>query len=394
MHVSAATADRVVVTHDIFSDESIINAHRFDGEMREAAPAVWVERYKTWFIGRHKDVQQVYADWKTFSSSANPFSSDASIAVPILVGDDPPKHTKAKTAISPVFGPATMRTASETFSKVAAEAVDEILDQGEFDGAKLASRFILKAFPDLLGLPEEGREHLVDVGQAVLNSFGTKNERTLKALEKAGPGFAWVESECTKEKVKPGGLADSIYALVETGKVSDEEAGLLVRTVLFAGFDTTMLSLGNCLALLAGNSQNWCRIKDPAVRKTAFEEGLRMLPPGRYSNRVAKVDTDFHGVSIKAGDQVALGLAAAGRDPRKWERPDEFDLDRKATGHVSFGFGIHSCIGQMLARLEAESLLAAMIERIETLELAGEPVTLMNNVTTGYGSVPLRIRAR
>ncbi|BBF69801.1 cytochrome P450 [Sphingomonas bisphenolicum] len=379
--------------HDLFSDESVANAHAFDGQMREAGPAVWVSQYESWFVGQHRAAKKVYGNPKLFSSKANPFNSSASIALPILLGDDPPKHGEARAAITPVFSPAAMMRAKEQFDSVARLMVAEALDEREIDAAKLAGRFILKAFPDLLGLPAEGRDQLITIGQAVLNAFGTGNARTAAAMEKAGPGFGWLQTSCARSSVTPDGMAEQIYMLADQGKVSEEDAALLVQTVLFAGFDTTILALTNFLTLIARNPQHWRALDDPAIRRNAFEEALRMYPPGRYSNRVAAEDCEIEGIAIAKGDQIALGIAAAGRDPRHWERPDEFDPYRKATGHLAFGFGIHTCIGQSLARLEYEALIGALLAQVSEIEAAGEATILMNNVTTGFGYSPIRLKA-
>lgn len=383
-----------VATHDIFSDESIRDPHGFDGRMREMGPVVWMERYSSWFVGQYAEAKSVYADPRTFSSKTMPFGSKDSIAPPILVADDPPVHTKDRSAIMPILAPASLKKGADDFAKVADDLVARLVEEGGGDVYQLVAEFVTTAFPDLLGLPVEGRRTLLDFGQAVLNAFGVMNERTQAAMARAGNGFAWIETQCTRENVTKDGLAERIYALSDTGKVSDLEAGLLVRTVLAAGFDTTILGITSAIVHLAQRPEQWalCR-QDPATLRNALEETMRFQPPGRYSNRAVTVDCELGGVSLKAGDQIAIGLAAAGRDPRKWDNPDTFDVTRRAVGHLTFGFGIHACIGQVLARMEYEALLGAMVRRIGTMELAGAPEPMMNNVTTGFSAAPLRVRA-
>ena len=383
-----------VATHDIFSDESILDPFGFDGRMREMGPVVWLEQFSSWFVGQHDAARAVYADPRTFSSKTIPFGSRDSIAPPILLSDDAPAHTKDRAAIMPVLAPASLKAGSAHFAAVADEMVDRLLDEGEGDAYQFTAGFVLRAFPDMLGLPEEGRGSLIDFGQAILNAFGAMNERTQAALARASEGFAWVETQCARDKVSRDGLAERIYALADAGKVSDVEAGLLVRTVLAAGFDTTILAITSAIAHLARDPAQWAKVRDnPALLKNAFEETLRFQPPGRYSNRAVTVDCEVGGVAMKAGDQIAIGLAATGRDPRKWDNPDTFDVERRAVGHLTFGFGVHACIGQVLARMEYEALLSALARRVGTMELTGEPQPMMNNVTTGFSVVPFRVRA-
>jgi len=389
-----ATASYPVVTHDIFSDESIRDPHGFDGRMREMGPAIWVEQYSTWFVGRFAEAKKVYGDTKLFSSNTRPFGAEASIAPPILVRDDPPVHNRARSSIVPVLTPASLKAAANDFASLADERVDQLLAEGKTDAYQFVADFVLSAFPDLLGLPVEGRRHLIDFGQAVLNAFGIMNERTQAAIAIAGPAFEWVDTQCARDRVTSSGLAERIYALSVNGKINEHEAGLLVRTVLAAGFDTTILAITSTIAHLASRPDQWELVRsDPALLRNAFEEGLRFQPPGRYSNRAVIQDCELGGVRLKAGDQIAIGLAAAGRDPRKWDDAEKFDVTRNTSGHLSFGFGIHTCIGQVVARMEYEALLSAMARRIKTLELAGDPEPMMNNVTTGFARVPLRMVA-
>jgi cytochrome P450 len=390
----SASLEHPTFDHDIFSTESILNPYEYDGRMREAAPIVWLEGCQSWFVGRHAECQEIYSNPRLFSSRVLPFNSTNSIAPPVLLSEDPPKHTGEKTTIQSVFTPGKVKAAAVGFRPVADEMVDALIAEGTGDGYEIAETFILRVFPDMLGLPQENRKALVDFGQAVLNSFAPMNDLTRAALEKAGWGFEWITTQCARDKVTKDGFAEKIYALSDEGKITEEVAGFFVRTVLAAGFDTTILSLTNAIALFARHPDQWAMMRaDRRLVGNAFDEVLRYMPPGRYSNRAAKEDCVVGGVRMRAGDQIALGIAAAGRDPRRWDDPDRFDITRKASGHLAFGFGIHACIGQVLARLEYEAMINAMLDRIERLELIEEPSVLMNNVTTGFSRVPIRVHA-
>jgi cytochrome P450 len=107
--------------------------------------------------------------------------------------------------------------------------------------------------------------------------------------------------------------------------------------------------------------------------------------------RTTTCETELGGARLPADAKILLFLGAANRDPRRWPAPDTFDIDRKAGGHVGFGYGIHACVGQMVARLEGEIMLTALARRAATLELAGEPVRRLNNTLRGLASLPLRV---
>jgi 4-methoxybenzoate monooxygenase (O-demethylating) len=107
--------------------------------------------------------------------------------------------------------------------------------------------------------------------------------------------------------------------------------------------------------------------------------------------RTTARDVDVAGVKLGEGEKVLLFLAAANRDPRRWERPDQFDVRRRATGHMTFGTGIHGCVGQAVARLESEAVFGALAKRVASFEMTGTPTRRLNNTLRGLDSLPLRI---
>ena len=141
-----------------------------------------------------------------------------------------------------------------------------------------------------------------------------------------------------------------IHAAADAGEVTRQEVELLVRSVLSAGFDTTVHGLGAAMLALGD-------------------------------------------VTIPEGAKVLMLLGAANRDPRKWPDPDRYDIDRSTAGHVGFGAGVHMCVGQLLARLEGEVLLGALARAFASLEPDGEPAPLMNNTLRGWVRMPLRATA-
>lgn len=179
-------------------------------------------------------------------------------------------------------------------------------------------------------------------------------------------------ASCSKA-LTPDGFGAQIYAEADAGKISHDEAALLVRSLLTAGLDTTIFGLGNALLCFARNPEQWQALREnPSLLRSAFEEVLRYASPVQTFLRTTNRDVEVEGVPIPEGSKVLLFLASANRDPRKWEDPDRFDIQRKTIGHVGFGYGIHVCVGQMVARLEAELLLGALARRVESLELHDE----------------------
>ena len=178
----------------------------------------------------------------------------------------------------------------------------------------------------------------------------------------------------------------------ESGEIGWDEAELLVKTLFSAGSDTTIFGIGNLLQAFARFPDQWDLLRaDPSRSRAAFEEMLRYDCPARYGGRITTRAVEFDGVELPAGARLLLLWLAAGRDPRRWEDPDRYDLARKVTGHIGLGFGIHACVGQALARMEGETLFAALARLVEWIELAGEPEAAVNMAAHGHDHLPLRL---
>lgn len=143
----------------------------------------------------------------------------------------------------------------------------------------------------------------------------------------------------------------------------------------------------------ADHPAQWKKLREnPELVDNAWEEAIRFYPASRYGGRWAKKETVLGGVRIPEGAKILVMWLGAGRDGRQYENPDEFRIDREMTGgHLSFGFGIHTCAGQGVARLEARTLLRALVERVERIELVGEPVQAVNYQSFGHEKVPVRL---
>ena len=145
----------------------------------------------------------------------------------------------------------------------------------------------------------------------------------------------------------PGGLGASIYSRVELGEISELEAPLLVRSLLSAGLDTTVNALGAALYCLARFPEQWSRLRgDPTLARKAFQEAIRFESPVQTFFRTTTRKVEIDGLVVPAGEKVLMFLGAANRDPRKWDRPNEYDIGRQTSGHVGFGSGVHMCSGQ------------------------------------------------
>ncbi|NMI02203.1 cytochrome P450 [Pseudonocardia acidicola] len=383
---------------DPFSREFLDDPYPAHAALRDAGPVVRLARYDIWATARHEPVHTALLDPEAFCSAAGVGISDFRKEEPwrppsLLLEADPPEHTRARRVVNGVLSAAAIRRLTEAFTGAADELVAKLAHGGVIDGmAELARVYPLQVFSDAVGLPAEGREKLLVYGNMVFNTFGPRNELFTAAVADAGPIRDWIMQHCEAEHLAPGGMGAQIHERAAQEGFTPAEAAMLVRSFLSAGVDTTVHGLGNALLCLAAHPGQYDVLRaGPDRARAAFEEVLRFEAPVQTFFRTTTREVDLDGVAIPAGEKVLLFLGAANRDPRHWDDPDIFDIDRRATGHVGFGFGIHACVGMAMARLEGEAVLSALARRVARIEPAGTPERMHNNTLRGLASLPLRL---
>jgi hypothetical protein len=262
-----------------------------------------------------------------------------------------------------------------------------------FDAVRdVAATFPLRVFPDAVGIQQEGREHLLPYGDHAFNAFGPANDLVAKGAPRVAELSAWVNTQCQREVLAPTGFGADIWAASDRGDITPEQAPLAVRSLLTAGVDTTVHGISAVLYAFATNPDQWQRVRqEPSLARVAFDEAVRWESPVQTFFRTATTDVRVADVLIPEGRKILMFLAAANRDPRRWADPDHFDLSRDPSGHVGFGMGIHQCVGQHVARLEAESIVTALARRVRTIEIDGPTVRHHNNTLRAWESIPVRV---
>jgi hypothetical protein len=383
---------------DPFSDAFLENPYPFHGQIREAGPLVWLSRYGIWATARHDEASEVLKDYKRFCSSAGVGISNFKTEKPfralsLLIEADPPEHTRARNVMGHALSQKNISALQDKFETDAAAIIDAAMAKGDIDGIDdIAIAYPIKVFPDVVGLADEGRENLLIYGNEIFNIFGPPNRLFNNALEKIPSAAIWVTEHCKRGALAPGSIGQMIYEGAESGDVSPDEAGLLVRSLLSAGVDTTVSAIGNMLNLFAQNPDQWAHLRtDPSLIGPAFEEAIRMEGPVQTFFRTSAMATELSGISVGDNEKLVLFLGGANRDPRRWDDPDKFDITRKPSGHLAWGNGVHRCVGMRIAQMEAEAILKAMLARIERIEPTGPAKIRLNNTIRALDSLPLRL---
>lgn len=384
---------------DPFCDQFLADPYPDHEALREAGSVVWLKTYGIYASARHTEVQSALQDWRTFSSAAGVGLANIQKEAPffrppsLVLEADPPLHERTRPVLALALSPSALRELRPMFEAEAHALADRLVSRGSFDGVTdLAEVYPIRVFADAIGLRDEGREHLLPYAAFLFNAFGPRNRRFEETLRAGEAAREWVMEQCNRAALRPGGLGARVFDAVDRGEVSEAEAALLVRSLLSAGLDTTVYGLGNALFALATHPEAWAQLRaQPELARQAFEEALRFESTVQTFFRTTTTATELGGVELPADAKILLFLGAANRDPRRWDQPDRFDIARKTSGHVGFGFGIHSCVGQIVARMEGEIVLNALAERVERLELAGPPERRLNNTLRGLSRLPLAV---
>ncbi|TYL51762.1 cytochrome P450 [Nocardioides sp. BGMRC 2183] len=381
---------------DPFSMESLADPFAADGAVREIAPVVYVAKHDYYAVTRFADIRKGLRNWRVFSSTDRPFYEDSEFRPRIVLFEEPPAHTRTKAAIMDVLGPKNLGWMGEYFKEQADLLVDGLMrdESVTADGyLDLSIGYVLKVFPDVIGMPGEGREALLKFGSAGLNAFGPASEHRDRKLAAGSEAVAWVEDNINRDALRPDGLGAQLYAMADEGRISENEARDLVKTVFAAGFDTSTSGIASMLRAFGDHPGEWQKMRENRdLVPAAWEEAVRFYPPNRFGGRWTPDGADVDGYRLPPGAKVLMMWLGAARDPREYDDPDVFCIDRPTpNGHLAFGFGLHTCAGNMVARLEATTLLTSMVERISFVERAGEPRTAINYQAFGHEYAPLRL---
>ena len=386
---------------DPFNEEVLRAPEAYYEALRAAGPIVHLSRYGVLACGRYPETQEIFSDWNRFVSSRGVGVSDFKLEKPwrppsIILEVDPPDHTRTRTVMTKAMSPKAISALKEGFRIEAERLVERLLDIREFDAvAELSEKFPLSVFPKAVGLSDPDRDMLLGYGSLVFNALGPENDLRRNAFKNAAEINAWIAAHCERDALAPGGFGDTIYQAADNGDLTEQEAGMLVRSLLSAGVDTTVAGIGAAVFCFATNPDQYTDlVENPALARQAFEEVLRYVSPVHAFFRTANSDTEVSGIAIPDGAKIHCCLGAANLDPEKWPEPGKFDIRRRPVGHLAFGTGVHGCVGQTVARQEAEAVLSALAARVGAIELAGQPVWRPNNALRSLDSLPVRLSPR
>ncbi len=375
---------------DLFADEVVLDPYPVYAELRERGPVVHLPHNDVYALTRYDVIRGALADWESFSSTSiafNPMANEALAGTSLA--SDPPVHTQLRATLAENLSPRALRGLKGSITAKADVLVAELVEKGSFEAIDaLARAFPLEVVADLIGFTGEVRATMLRWGQAAMQVLGPTNQRTAENFPVAGELYAWC-SQVTADDLAEGSVGRGIFDAEARGAIPPDTAGHIIHQYLGAGVDTTVAAIGNLVALFAHHPDQLALVREsPALVPAAFNEVLRFWAPVHAWGRRVTRDVTIEGSEIPAGAQVAILFGAGNRDPRHYENPDAFLVERNPVDHLSFGYGPHGCAGQGLARLEAHAVIEALSRRVGRL-VVGPEVRVPGNTTRSIEELPV-----
>ncbi|MGH3966611.1 MAG: cytochrome P450 [Mycobacterium sp.] len=351
-----------------------------------------------WSFTRFADIQAISRDPATFSSARGGVFTTAQGAVPVevlrevILGMDPPRHTKVRNVVQSVFTPKMIRQKEADIRTVVTALIDEVIEKGACDFVDdIAVELPLRVVTGMLGVPLDDRRQLFQWTNTLSWAAATAApEAGLGALLEIG---GYLTGLTAQRKANPGDdlISRLVTAEVDGESLTEAEVTYFFALLMFASNDTTRntTSVG-MRALIENDAERQKLLDNPDAIPNAVEELLRWATPVIYFTRVAQCDTEVGGHPIREGERVAMWYSAGSRDPAMNDNPERFDVSREKPAHQAFGGGgAHFCLGNPLARLELRVLFEELLRRMPDMQISGPTTRLTSNFSNELTSMPI-----
>jgi cytochrome P450 len=390
--MSTSLADKALTsTLDPYADEALLKPWPLYSELREMGPVVWLEKYGMFALTRYDAVAKALRDWEAFPSSFGVMMNDDMNQ--LLRGNtlcsDGDAHSRLRRVVIRPLTAARLMSLQEEVEREAEAVVDRLCAKGRFCAtAELAAHLPVKIVSGAIGLPEEGRERMMEWSIGLFNCFGPMNERARHAMPVLSEMMEYARTQAVPGKLKPGSWAEAIHHAAAAGEVPSEAVPVMMIDYMGPSLDTTIFGISSGIWLFANDPDQWDLVRnDLSLIPAAINEILRMEAPVQGFSRYVARDYDLDGVALPQGARAIVFYGAANRDPRQFPDPDRFDVRRDNAGrHMAFGAGPHGCLGTHLARLEMRSLFMALARKVKRFHIETEE-RVLNNILRGFSKL-------
>jgi cytochrome P450 len=390
------------INDDLFTPDVINDPYTYFGRLREEDPVHWNEKYEAWIITRYDDVVWLIRHHELFSSRVirddprppypEVYESDLELYdfVRNHLGDqfgqhDRPRHLEMRSLVHGYFTPKAIEEWRTLVQSTISDLLDAVEDKGRMDVMwDLATPLPVLIIARIMGVPRKDRPHIRDLAQKIL-SIGRGEADRIRRVTDGMKGMIEYLSPLIEERIaNPQDDIISVLANAEKrGVLTRDEVLSNIELILLAGHETTINLICNGTLAFLRHPDQWALLKqDPSGRTMrATEECLRYDPLVKSVQRLALEDVEMRGKSIRKDHRVRWFISSANRDPEVFPEPDTFDIDRHPNRHLTFGSGIHHCLGANLARMEGQETFKALAERFPSLRLETEELEYQESIS-------------
>ena len=385
------------VVFDLTSEEVLANPYPTYQRLRERDPVHRMRLVDAWVLTRYDDVQAVLQDHRRFSNQEAGAGDRAYTQDRSMLDLDPPDHTRLRSLVSKAFTPRSVAALAPRIEKIVEELLDEVEGEERVD---LIDSF---AFPlpiiviaEMLGVPAEDLDRFKDWSNDIVLSLEpilTREQRD-RFRRSEQELYEYFEGIISLRRQDPqDDLVSALLAAEEEGdRLSHGELLATLLLLLVAGNETTRNLIGNGMLALLRNPGELQRLREqPELLEPAIDEMLRYDSPVQLDGRTAVEDVEIGGKLVRTGQQVVSVVGAANRDPAAFSDPDRLDIGRKEKSHISFGRGIHYCLGASLATLEGRIAFEGLLERFSSIRLVAEPEQRRQLVLRGVENLVVEV---
>jgi cytochrome P450 len=368
--------------------------------LRDEAPIYYNEKFDVWALSRHADVEQACVNWRTFSSSRGDIleivQSGMELPSGVVLFEDPPLHTMHRGLMSRVFTPKRMAALEDQVRAFCARCLDPLVGRDRFDiVAELGAVMPMRVIGMLLGIPEDDQTAVRDKSDAFLRTEAGRPMAVRQESIANGEMFAeyieWRSHHPSDDLMTALLNAEFEDETGTTRTLTRPEVLTYTQVLAGAGNETTGRLIGWLAKVLAEHpDQRRELVEDRSLLSRTIDETLRFEPTGPHTARYVTQDVEYYGTTVPAGSAILLLLGAANRDERRYPDPDTFDIHREDIQHLTFGYGLHYCLGANLARLEGTVALDELLTRFPEWDVDYDNIKLAPTSTVrGWESMPI-----
>ena len=370
---------------DLLSAQFIADPYPFYDRLRSAQPILYDAEWNLWFFSAYEDIAALLRDRRLGrdldgAAKPDPRTPFGWLHAHSLMEKEPPDHTRLRGLVNKAFTPARVEALRPLIERTAHRLLDEVVQRGEMDLlADFAEPLPVLVIADLLGVPQEVRPRLRPWSNRIVAMYElSPSPEDAHCANRAVTEFAaCLRGLAAERKLQPqDDLISALVAAEEQGsRLSEDELIATCILLLNAGHEATVNAIANGMLALFHHPDQYALLRrSPQLLKSAVEEMLRYDSPLQLFRRWVREDVEYKGNGLRKGGQAALLYAAGNRDPARFPDPHRFDITRSDNPHLTFGMGIHYCVGAPLARLEMQVAVQALLERLPNLRLAQEAV--------------------